>query len=169
MSKIMDRNGRLFGKISVIDVLVVLVVVVMAAAIYVKNNALQPGLTEGMAEEVPITIVVEAENIPLYIVDAVRVGDQVFDRDRHTEKAIGTITSIEVLEAGKTAALDNGTYARMKNESARNLIITVEGSGTNEEGRCRINQDYEIGINAARNFCTNYTIFTGSVIEIDIH
>ena len=38
--KLMDKNGRLFGKISVIDVVVVLVVLVMAAALYVKNNSI---------------------------------------------------------------------------------------------------------------------------------
>ena len=36
--KIIDRNGRLFGKISVIDVLVIAVVLVMAAALFFKNN-----------------------------------------------------------------------------------------------------------------------------------
>ena len=35
--KIIDRNGRLFGAVSVIDVLVVAVVVVMAAALYFKS------------------------------------------------------------------------------------------------------------------------------------
>lgn len=165
MSKILDRNGRLFGKISIIDVLVVLVVLVMAVAMYVKNNTLQASKT-GEDSKIPITFVVEAENVPLYIVDAVRVGDKVFDKDRTSVGAIGTITDIEVMEAGKTTALDNGTYARMKNESARNLIITVEGTGTVEDGRYTINQIYEIGVNAARNFYTNYTVFTGSVIEI---
>ena len=38
--KLMDKNGRLFGKISVIDVVVVLVVLVMAAALHVKNTSL---------------------------------------------------------------------------------------------------------------------------------
>ena len=165
MSKILDRNGRLFGKVSIIDVLVVLVVLVMAVAMYVKNNTLQASKT-GEDSKIPITFVVEAENIPLNVVDTVRVGDKVFDKDRTSGGAIGTITDIEIMEAGRTAALDNGTYVRMKNESARNLIITVEGAGTIEDGRYAINQIYEIGVNAARNFCTNYTIFTGSVIEI---
>ena len=35
--KIIDGNGRLFGKISVIDVLVILVVAVLAAALYFKS------------------------------------------------------------------------------------------------------------------------------------
>ena len=33
--KILDRDGRLFGKISIIDVIVILVVAVLALAIYV--------------------------------------------------------------------------------------------------------------------------------------
>ena len=35
--KIIDENGRLWGKISVIDLLVIAVVLVMALALYVKN------------------------------------------------------------------------------------------------------------------------------------
>lgn len=165
MSKILDRNGRLFGKISIIDVLVVLVVLVMALALYVKNNTLQASKT-GEGSNTPISFVVEAENVPLNIVDALRVGDKMFDKDRVSGGAIGTITNIEVMEAGKITALDNGTYARMGNESARNLIITVEGTGTIKDGRYSINRIYEIGVNAARNFYTNYTLFTGNVIEI---
>ena len=36
--KILDRDGRLFGKISIIDVIVILVVAVLALAIYVKTQ-----------------------------------------------------------------------------------------------------------------------------------
>ena len=36
--KVIDNNGRLFGKISLIDVLAVLVVLALGAALYVKSN-----------------------------------------------------------------------------------------------------------------------------------
>ena len=36
--KLIDNNGRLFGKISIIDVLVILVVAAMGAALYLKTN-----------------------------------------------------------------------------------------------------------------------------------
>ena len=41
--KILDRDGRLFGKISIIDVIVILVVAVLALAIYVKGQMPQTG------------------------------------------------------------------------------------------------------------------------------
>ena len=163
--KIIDNQGRLFGKISVIDVFVVLVVVVMAFALYVKNNTLEASKT-GESSKTMITFVVEAENQPLYIVDAIKVGDKVYDKDRSSGGAIGTITAVEELESGWTERLNNGTYSRITNENTRNLRITVEGSGSVTDGRYAINKIYELGVNAARNFYTSYAAFTASVIDI---
>ena len=165
VSKILDRNGRLFGKVSIIDVLVVLVVVVMAIALYVKNNTLEASMT-GESSSTPIVFVVEAENIHRNVVDAIQVGDKVYDKDRSSGGAIGVITAVEEIEAGKIERLDNGSYARLTNENARNLIITIEGSGSVTNGRYAINKIYEIGINAARNFYTSHAVFTASVIDI---
>ena len=47
---IMDRNGRLFGKISIIDVIVVLAVVVLAAALYVKTHQPETGVRPGVSD-----------------------------------------------------------------------------------------------------------------------
>ena len=45
MKKIIDKNGRLFGVISIIDVAVLLVVAVMALALYVRGNRSVTGTT----------------------------------------------------------------------------------------------------------------------------
>ena len=58
--KMIDRNGRLFGKISVIDVLVILVVLVMAAALYFKNIQTHTGTA---VTEQTITFQVRAREI----------------------------------------------------------------------------------------------------------
>ena len=163
--KVIDHQGRLFGKVSIIDVFVVLVVVVMAFALYVKNHTLEASKT-GETSKTVITFVVEAENQPLYIADAIRVGDKVYDKDRSSGGAIGTITAVEQLESGWVERLNNGSYARVTNENTRNLRITIEGTGSVTDGRYAINKVYELGVNAARNFYTNYAVFTASVIDI---
>lgn len=165
VSKIIDRNGRLFGKVSFIDVLVVLVVAVMAIALYVKNNTLEASMT-GETSSTPIVFTVEAENVHLNVIEAIQVGDKVYDKDRSSGGTIGVITAIEEMEAGKVERLTDGTYARLTNEHARNLIITIEGSGSVNNGRYAINKIYEIGVNAARNFYTSHAVFTASVIDI---
>lgn len=163
--KILDNKGRLFGKISIIDVLVVLVVVVMAFALYMKNNSLDASKT-GESSNVPITFVVEAEHVPLNVAEAIRVDDIVYDKDRASGGAVGKITNIEVQPAARTERLDNGTYASVTSENACNLLVTIEGTGSVTNGYYAINKIYEIGINAARNFYTNYAVFTASVVSI---
>ena len=80
--KLMDKNGRLFGKISVIDVVVVLVVIVMAAALYVKNTSLSH--TSIRVTNTPITYQVTAYNVRQYVADAIQEGDLLYDQDYST-------------------------------------------------------------------------------------
>lgn len=165
MNKIIDQNGRLFGKVSVIDLLVVLVVLVMAFALHIKNNELDASKTSSDAN-VTITFTAKVENLSKHIADSIQVGDTVYDKDRSSGGAIGTITDIQVLPAQVTESMRDGTFVTVTNENACNLLVTIQGSGLVSNGRYSINRVYEIGINAGRNFCTPYAIFTGCVTEI---
>lgn len=74
MKKIIDRDGRLFGKVSVIDILVVLLVILLAAAFHVKNTRLDASKSDGAKEDITITML--AENLPVNAAEALRVGGQ---------------------------------------------------------------------------------------------
>ena len=76
--KIIDHNGRLFGKISVIDLLVVAVVVVMAAALHFKSGQTHTGVT---VTEQPITFQIRARGVRSYVVDAIHMGDGLYDQN----------------------------------------------------------------------------------------
>ena len=162
--KLLDENGRLFGKVSLIDLLVVLIVIVMAVALHVKNNRLNASNTT--LGSTPITFTVIAENVPTYQANAIQVGDPIHDRDRSSGGLIGRITSIESSPAVFVDKLWDGRYVTVTNEDSVNLVITIEGSGAVLDGHYAINRIYEIGVNAARVFCNPYTYFTGKVQEI---
>lgn len=164
MGKVIDRNGRLFGKISIIDVVVVLVVLVMAVALYVKNNKLE--ISQTAEDDIAITFTVHVENMAMNRVEALEVGDLVFDFDQNTGGPIGEIIEIEELPSECVVQLIDGTYGKATNEHARNLRITVKGEGIMKDGCYAINRIYEIAMNSARNFYTPYGKFTGNVVEI---
>lgn len=92
--KIIDNNGRLFGKISVIDVLVVAVVAVMAAALYVKSNQTHTG-TSVVEETIAFQVLVEG--VPGYVQNAIQVEDQLYDKVYESGGPLGRVTQIEVL------------------------------------------------------------------------
>lgn len=163
---LIDRNGRLFGKISVIDVLVVLVVIVMAAALQFKNKQT---LTGTSVSEEPITYQIQVYGVRRYVADAIRVDDHLYDQNYSSGSgSLGRITEIEVTSDPGTVVtyLNDGTFGPVEAEDTVNLLLTVEGSGL-VSGRSRtINRVYDLGINASRNFYTKMVQFTGMVSNI---
>ena len=162
--KIIDHNGRLFGKISIIDLLVIAVVAVMAVALHVKSNSTHTGTN---VTNTPITYQVLATGVRSYVAESVTVGDLMFDQDRSSGGTLGVITDIQVLPSAKLAELNNGTVGTLPMEDAVNLLITVEGSGLISEGRYLLNRVYDLGVNSSRNYYTKYAQFTGVVSMIE--
>ena len=164
--KLIDRNGRLFGKVSVIDILVVAVVLVLAAALNMNNNHLSHTSTSVTND--PITYQVLVSGSRNYVADAVREGDLMFDQERSSGGTLGKILSIEVLPGAKMAELNDGTVEVIPAEDCVNLLLTVQGEGIVSDGRVLLNRIYDLGVNSARNFYTKYAQFTGTVTHIQL-
>jgi len=161
--KLIDHNGRLFGKISIIDVLVILVVAALAAALSFKSNQTHTGTT---VTSDTITYQVLATGVRGYVSDAVQVGDYMYDKDRTSGGTLGEITAVEVLEGTKLAELKDGSLAMAPAEDSVNLLLTIQGKGIVSEGRYLLNRIYDLGVNSSRNFYTQYAEFTGTVYSI---
>ena len=164
--KLIDRNGRLFGKVSVIDLIVVAVVLVLAMALNMKNNHLSHTSTSVTND--PITYQVLVSGSRNYVADAIREGDLMFDQDRSSGGTLGKILSIEVLPGSKMAELNDGTVEVIPAEDFVNLLLTVQGEGIVSDGRVLLNRIYDLGVNSARNFYTKYAQFTGTVTDIQL-
>ena len=161
--KIIDHNGRLFGKLSIIDALVIAVVIVMAAALYFKSNQTQTGTSVATQD---ITYQVLVSGVRTYVADAVRAGDYMYDQDHTSGGPLGQITEVQQLPSSRLAEFIDGTVEAVSMEDGVNLLITVKGSGLYSDGRCLINRVYDLGVNSARNFYTPYAQFTGTVASI---
>ena len=164
--KLIDRNGRLFGKVSVIDLIVVAVVLVLAVALNMKNNHLSHTSTSVTND--PITYQVLVSGSRNYVADAVREGDLMFDQERSSGGTLGKILSIEVLPGSKMAELNDGTVEVIPAEDCVNLLLTVQGEGIVSDGRVLLNRIYDLGVNSARTFCTKYVQFVGNISNIQL-
>ena len=162
--KIIDRNGRLFGKISVIDLLVVAVVIVIAAALNFKSQQAHTGTS--VAEE-KISYQILVRGVRTYVADAVREGDLLYEQDRSTGGSLGKITEIQITAPGyRLSEFKDGTVGNAPVEDGVDMLLTIEGSGLVSGGRYLLNRVYDLGINASRNYCTVYAQFTGTVTAI---
>ena len=165
--KIIDRNGRLFGKISVIDVLVILVVLVMAAALYFKGHQTLTGVT---VTEQPITFQIRARGVDDYVAAAIQVGDGVYDSVYPSGgRSLGEITDIQVERTpGKKLKQDlgDGTPGLLEADDTVDLLITVKGWGLIDGKNYTLNRVYDLGVNSSRSYCTKRAEFKGTVAAI---
>ena len=161
--KIIDKNGRLFGKISIIDVLVILVVVVLAASLAFKKNQTHTGT---VVSNIPITFQMRINGVRTYVADAIRVGDNLYDLDNRSNGALGEITGMEVLPGHRQAAFSDGTDEMAPIEDGVDVVLTVRGSGIISDNRYLLNRVYNLGVNTIRNYYTPYAQFTATVTSV---
>lgn len=163
--KLIDRNGRLFGKISIVDVIVILVVAVLGVAIYAKTHKPQTGTKVATTS---IVYQMRLENQPAYMLDAIQVGDQMYDKERSTGGSLGEILDIQVEDGTKRAELNDGTTAVVPAEGNYNILLTIRGKGLVTEEGYALNRIYQLGVNSTRNFNTKYASFVGIITDIQV-
>ena len=162
MKKIIDDKGRLFGIINVIDIAVILVVLLLAAAVYVKYNVLEK--TSITTENTPITYEITIKGIRQSAVDTMLVGDVLYGGD---SGAIGTISAVNVNPARANVTLLDGSYVTSDVPERFDVTLTVQGEGTEKGGHYHINRTYELNLNSERNFYTKYNSFSAVIIGIN--
>ena len=104
-----------------------------------------------------------------YVVDAIRVGDGLYDQNYSSGgRALGEITDIQVeRDPGTTMAyLNDGTVALIDTDDTVDLLITVEGQGLLNGKSYSVNRVYDLAVNSARAYYTRTSQFTGTVASI---
>ena len=163
MRRFIDENGRLFGRISVIDVFVLLLVVILAVAAFVKFNLLDTPLTT--TNTVKVTYTVEIKTLRLTTTEMFRPGDSLFT-DAYTY--VGVITDVKVTEAAVVESLIDGTFAHGIAHDRYDVLLTVEAQATTSNGRYYADRLYEISANSSERFQTRYVETTGTIVTLTV-
>jgi hypothetical protein len=162
--KLIDENGRLFGKISVIDIFVILIVLIAGVALYVKYNVLETTTTA--AETTPITYTLTVRTVRDYTIESLRPGDLLFDKTGGGGNSVGKITDVSYTEARLPSELADGRLVMGSYEDRYDVVITVTADGNVSDGRYLVNKTYELNVNSIRLFYTKYSSFEAVISEI---
>ena len=123
--KIIDSNGRLFGKINILDIIIVVAIIALLVSVKVKYDK-SPAQ---MSADKKIIYTVEVEDVRQPTVDAIyRNKENVMDEE--TEKNLGNIIDIKPSKAKESIKLSDGTYKVVEKEDKFDVILTLEVKGT---------------------------------------
>ena len=116
----MIKNGKLFGKINIIDFLVVLVILVGIAAVAVFLF-----VPRGAGDELVMQYMIE--EVDTFVADKVKVGDELYDESFSLD--LGYVTAVE--KGPSVSYIENarGGYSRISKDGLYSMIITGEVMG----------------------------------------
>lgn len=159
--RFIDEQGRVFGAISIVDVIVIILALALIAAVYAKFHVLDKTSTDAPTDEVTYQVKISA--VRLSATNTLRKGDTLYSS---TGTDLGVMTAVDIRDAERTVALSDGRLVNGPVENRHDVYITVKGPCMIVDGRYFVSQTYEINVNSERDFLTKYNSFKGTIVSI---
>lgn len=130
---ILDGKGKLFGKISIVDVLIVLVVLGAIAGVGYKLTRSQIGVGTAFTKPDKIEISFYSDEVPEFVAKAISNGDLAKDFDRNV--VYGKVTKVEVGNSVSWTSNEKGQLVQSTKKGFSSVKVTVEGEGIYRDGK----------------------------------
>ncbi len=161
MKKI-DENGKLFGKISVLDLAFILCIILLAVFAFLKIGVNKNHL---FVEKTEYTATYKVTGAKKSIVESLSLNDKVYSADNNSY--IGKIEKIDTSPAKIITETSDGKAVSYQSPYKYDILITVSHNGYKDETKgLVINKGYDIQPNSEKKIYTRYTSFISTVIDI---
>jgi len=121
----MDKKGRLFGKLNIIDAVIIAVIILVLA--FFAYKFIQGRSADYGNNAVPVAITFYHEEAPNYVVKRLETGDQVIDGANRNN--LGVVTDFETGESVSFAETSDGEIKTTHKEGYCSLVLTTQAEG----------------------------------------
>ena len=118
----LDRQGRLFGRISIIDLAIILAVILVIAGVFYRGRGTEVAVT---AKTVQLKVV--CPFVYPDVVPNIKVGDQLVANNQLVPVYI---RKVEVKQAATTVSKPDGSMILTENPFRKDIFLVIEGQTT---------------------------------------
>ncbi len=152
---------------NVIDILIFVVVVVLIGLVVLKFGVVNKKESNGITEEASkVTYTAFIDDVRMATVDALHVGDNVYDKKTRT--CIGTITDVQYAPKMKNVIDNTGNMILVEYPDYYGVTLTLEGNIIEKEDGYFADGVVEIKANAEMEIFTKYAMPRMKVTSIAI-
>lgn len=156
-----NKEGKLFGKISIIDIIVVIVIIAVAAGCYMRFFS-TPDTVK--VETHKFFYTVRVDNIRIYSVDGLKQMGDMYDAE--TKEYLGKIVDVREEPAMVTQVTEDGGTVEVVDPEKYTVTLTVETDGSMNNMGYYTATNHAISVGGAMVFDTKYISTSGSVTKI---
>ena len=122
---VLDEKGRLFGKVSIIDIIIIITLVGLAAGFVYQR--LSGDIKQVISANEPFYVTFKGDQVRAFSVNSISEGDIIYKR--YDNKPLGAVKRLDVAPGIDILFKSDGTAALVEMEDRYTLYITVECAG----------------------------------------
>ena len=156
-----NKEGKLFGKISIIDIFVVLVIVVAAFGVYSRFIAGNETVETNMSK---IQYEMKVKKVREASVTALEKGGALYDSI--TKEYMGEIVSVEAVPCMEDQQMSDGTIVMSEIPERFDVYITLNVDGSSNKAGYYTKDNKNLCVGSSLIISTKFAETTGEIISI---
>lgn len=156
------KDGKLFGKISIIDIIAVVCIVVIAFGLYAKFTSKSDAVSS--TEKVDFEFVYKVNSVRDFTIDGFEKGGPFFDKE--TKEYMGDVTGVRSEPAVMQVSMADGTYKQVNVPDKYDVYVTVRTTGKVSSLGYFTNDNKFIGAGSTVNAWSKYTTTGGEIVDV---
>ena len=160
---VMDKNGKLGGKISIIDVMAIVLVVLVAAGIGVRYKS---RITGSVKSHETFEYVIRVSSIRDYTVNALKKGGNL--TDKRSEKVLGEIVDVKVEAAEENVTTSDGRIVAAKVPDRYTCEVTIRADGKESDEGYILDDSTELSVGRYVDLFTQYCKTSGEIKSVEV-
>ena len=159
---IINKDGKLFGKISIIDFFVILIIIIGILGFGIRYISRAAKAARAVTD---FKYVVEISNVRSYTVDALEKKGTV--TDLKGKSVVGEITDVDYMPMRVQSVKADGTPVLAEVPEKYAVTVTIEAEGHESDSGYFVGNDVELSVGTTMAMTTKYANTTGKVKSIE--
>lgn len=157
----MDKNGKIFGKVNIIDLVAILIVVLAIVGITIRFTSIA---AENVNQKAHFTYVVEIEDVRIYSVNALKKMGTATDKQGNV---IGEITNVEYDKMVRQHVNENGEPVKVTTPLRYVAKVTLESEGKDTDSGYFVGENTELSVGSSITMYTKYSNCSGKIVKVE--
>lgn len=161
--KAVDKNGKIGGRVSIIDILVILLIIVVAVGIVARYGS---SVTNSVKSDKMFEYVLKVESVRGYTVDALNKGGKV--TDKKSEKALGEIVDVKVESATLQSTTASGEVKNSELPDRYTCYVTIRATGKESSDNYILDDSTELSVGRNIELYSKYVKTSGDIKSVKV-
>ena len=159
----MDKNGRIAGKVSIIDILVIVLIIALIAGIAVRYGS---KITSAVRSSEEFEYVLRIESVRDYTVKALERKGKV--TDKKSEKDLGEIVDVRTENATIQTTTANGKILKSELPDRYTCFVTIRAVGRESDDNYILDDSTELSVGRNIDLYSKYVKTSGDIDSVEV-